>query len=80
MKGITASKARENLYKLIDETAMAKEPVQIVGRRSTAVLIGLKEWEAMQETLYLLSIKGMRQSLLKARRERSKATSDKLGW
>jgi prevent-host-death family protein len=53
MKTITASEARTNLYKLIDETAVTSEPVQITGKRGDAVLISIDDWRAVQETLYL---------------------------
>src|SRR5258708_38220502 len=60
MKTITASEARTNLYKLLDETAVTSEPVQITGKRANAVLVSLEDWRAIQETLHLLSIPGMR--------------------
>ena len=63
MKRITASEARTNLDKLIDETAATSEPVQITGKRTDAVLISINDWRAIQETLYLLSIPGMRTSI-----------------
>ena len=65
MKTITASEARTNLYKLIDETAVTREPVQITGKRAGAVLVSIEDWQAIQETLYLLSIPGMRESIRK---------------
>lgn len=65
MTTLTASKARENLYKLLDEAASSHHPIQITGRRSAAVLIGEEDWRAIQETLYLLSIPGMRESIRK---------------
>jgi prevent-host-death family protein len=63
MTTLTASQARAMLYKLLDETAASHEPIQITGKRSKAVLIAEEDWRAMQETLYLLSIPGMRQSI-----------------
>src|SRR5687768_10540596 len=65
MKTITASEARTNLYKLIDETAVTSEPVQITGKRTDAVLVSMSDWQAIQETLHLLSIPGMRASIRK---------------
>lgn len=65
MKTITASEARTNLYKLIDETAVTSEPVQITGKRVDAVLVSLDVWQAIQETLHLLSVPGMRASIRK---------------
>jgi len=63
MKTITASTARANLYRLIEETAESSEPVQITGKRGNAVLVSEQDWRAIQETMYLLSIPGMRESI-----------------
>ena len=63
MKTITASKARASLYRLIEETAQSSEPVQITGKRANAVLVSEGDWRAIQETMYLLSIPGMRESI-----------------
>ena len=60
---LTASKARAQLYRLLDKTASSHEPVQIAGRRNSAVLISEEDWRAIQETLYLISIPGMRESV-----------------
>lgn len=63
MKTITASEARANLYKLLDEAAVTSEPVQITGKRANAVLVSEDDWRSIQETLYLVSIPGMRKSI-----------------
>lgn len=63
MQTLKASEARANLYRLIDEAAESHEPIIITGKRSTAVLISLADWSAIQETLYLLSVPGMRESI-----------------
>lgn len=63
MTGITATEARSNLYRLIDETAETHQPVLIMGKRNTAVLVSEEDWTAIQETLYLLSVPGMRESI-----------------
>jgi antitoxin YefM len=63
MKTIAVTKARTNLYKLIDEASSGMEPIIITGKRSNAVLISEDDWTAIQETLYLLSIPGMRESI-----------------
>jgi len=65
MKVITASKARATLYRLLDEAGDSHEPIEITGKRSNAVLLNKKDWNAIQETLYLLSIPGMRESIRK---------------
>jgi antitoxin YefM len=63
MTTLTASEARSNLYRLIDEAASTHTPILITGKRSNAVLIAEEDWRAIQETVYLLSIPGMRESI-----------------
>ncbi len=60
---ITASDARADLYRLIDQTAESHQPILIAGKRSSAVLVAAEDWQAIQETLYLLSVPGMRESI-----------------
>lgn len=63
MATISASEARSNLYRLIDEAAASHEPLLISGKRSNAVLVSEDDWQAIQETLFLLSVPGMRESI-----------------
>jgi len=63
MNTMNASEAREKLYRLLDETARDHEPLLITGPRSNAVLVGEEDWNSMQETLYLLSVPGLRESI-----------------
>ena len=63
MNTLTVSEARANLYRLIDQTAASHEPIIISGNRSSAVLISAEDWSAIQETLYLLAVPGMRESI-----------------
>jgi PHD/YefM family antitoxin component YafN of YafNO toxin-antitoxin module len=63
MKTMTASKARAILYRLLDEVESSHEPLQITGKRSNAILISESDWRAVQETLFLLSIPKMRESI-----------------
>ncbi|WP_299260617.1 type II toxin-antitoxin system Phd/YefM family antitoxin [uncultured Kushneria sp.] len=63
MTKITATEARSNLYRLIDETAESHQPIVIMGKRNKAVLVSEEDWFAIQETLYLLSVPGMRESI-----------------
>lgn len=63
MPTLTATEARKRLYSLVDEVKESHEPIQIVGKRSSAVLIAEEDWRAIQETLYLTSIPGMRESI-----------------
>jgi antitoxin YefM len=63
MAAITASEARAKLYRLIDEAAATHQPLVISGKRNNAVLVSEEDWEAIQETLFLLSVPGMRESI-----------------
>lgn len=63
MTTLTASQARTRLYRLIDEANSSHFPVLITGKRSNAVLLAEEDWNAIQETLYLLTIPGMGQSI-----------------
>jgi len=63
MPTLTATEARSKLYRLIDETASSDEPIIIQGKRGNAVLISENDWRSIQETIYLLNIPGMRESI-----------------
>ena len=65
MTSMPATQARSNLYKLLDQAAESHEPIQITGKRSSAILISEEDWRSIQETLYLVSIPGMRESIRK---------------
>ena len=64
MTVIKASEARAKLYRLIDEAAVSHEPILITGKRRNAVLVSEEDWRSVQETLFLLSIPGMRESII----------------
>ena len=63
MATLTATEARSKLYKLIDDATESHKPITITGKRSNAVLLSEEDWNSIQETLYLLSIPGMRESI-----------------
>lgn len=63
MRTISATKARANLYKLLTEASQSGEPIQITGKNHNAILLSEEDWRAINETLYLLSIPGMRESI-----------------
>jgi len=64
MPVLTASQARSKLYRLIDEASSSHEPILITGKRGNAVLVSEEDWRSVQETLYLMSIPGMRESIV----------------
>ena len=80
MTTITATEARKKLYNLIDEVQESHDPVQITGKRGNAVLISEDDWHAVQETLYLVSIPGMRQSIRKGMATPVDEFEEQLDW
>ncbi len=69
MTAVTATKARATLYHLIATVQEGKEPILITGKKGNAILVSEDDWRAVEETLYLLSIPGMRDSILSGMRE-----------
>jgi len=80
MPTLTATEARSKLYQLIDESASTHEPLLITGKRANAVLLSEEDWKAVQETLYLIGIPGMRESIRKGLKTPVKKCSDRPGW
>jgi prevent-host-death family protein len=80
MTTLSASEARKRLYSLVDEVKDSHEPIQIVGKRSSAVLISEEDWKAIEETLYLASIPGMRESIKKGLKTPVGKCSEDPGW
>ncbi|WP_417910079.1 type II toxin-antitoxin system Phd/YefM family antitoxin [Candidatus Electronema sp. PJ] len=77
---LTATQARSQLYRLIDEAIVSHQPVVITGKRSNAVLVSEEDWQALQETLYLLSIPGMRESIREGLAVSINECEDELDW
>lgn len=80
MTTLNATDARSKLYNLIDETASTHEPILITGKRTNAVLLSESDWKAINETLYLLSIPGMRESIKEGMEEKISESSKELDW
>jgi prevent-host-death family protein len=80
MTVLTASKARASLYRLIDQAAESHQPIFIAGKRASAVLISEEDWQAIQETMYLLSIPGMRESIREGMAEPLSKSAKALDW
>jgi len=80
MTTITATKARARLYQLVDESAESHEPIQITGKRNNAVLISEDDWRSIQETLHLVSIPGMKESIIVGGKTPIKKCAKKLNW
>ena len=69
MSTINITNARKDLYSLVESVNLYHEPTLIVGKRANAVLISESDWSAIQESLYLDSIPGMTESILKGAKE-----------
>lgn len=80
MGAITASEARRRLFSLIDEVRESHQPVEIHGKRGSAVLLSEQDWRAIQETLYLTSIPGLRESILEGMAAPIDELSEDAGW
>lgn len=80
MTTLNATEARSKLYKLIDEAAQSHSPVVITGKRGNAVLIAEEDWNAINETLYLLSAPGMRESIREGMESSLENCEKELDW
>ena len=80
MTVLTATEALANLYKLLDEVAATHEPILITGKRTNAVLVSEDDWRAIEETIYLLSIPGMRESVIEGLNTPVDECSDEVEW
>lgn len=80
MNTLTASEAKASLYELLDQAHETHQPITITGKRNSAVLISSQDWEAIQETLYLLSVPGMRESIRAGMNEPIDSCSKELDW
>ena len=77
---LNATEARSKLYSLIDEASSSHQPIVIKGKRGNAVLVSEEDWNAISETLYLLSVPGMRESIKKGMETPSTECVEELDW
>ncbi len=77
---LTVSEARAQLYRLMDQAADSHQPIHIAGKRTNAVLIAAEDWQAIQETLHLLSVPGMRASIKEGMAEPLDQSAEELDW
>ena len=80
MSTLSASEARANLYRLMDQAAESHRPIVISGKRSNAVLVAEEDWVAIQESLFLLSVPGMRESIRSGMAEAADSCAAELDW
>ncbi len=77
---LNATEARSKLYSLIDEAERTHEPIIITGKRGNAVLLSEGDWTAISETLHLLSVPGMRESIKEGLEQAVSECSKELDW
>ena len=80
MATVSTTEARKDLYRLVDQVQDTHEPIQINGKRGNAVLVSEADWRALQETLFLVSIPGMRESILEGIASLPDELEDEPGW
>ena len=80
MTTINATKARAELYRLLEQVAESHEPIQIKGKKASAVLLSEDDWRAVQETLHLLSVPGMRESVVEGLQTPVEDCAAELEW
>ena len=77
---LNATEARSRLYNLIDEAAETHQPIVITGKRGNAVLVSEDDWNSIAETLHLLSVPGMRDSIREGMDAPIDECSKELDW
>ncbi len=77
---LNATEARAKLYSLIDEAAASHQPIVITGKRANAVLVSEEDWKAISETLFLVSIPGMRESIKEGLATEVSECAQELDW
>ncbi|MYB36261.1 MAG: type II toxin-antitoxin system Phd/YefM family antitoxin [Gammaproteobacteria bacterium] len=80
MATLTAGEAHASLSRLIDQAAESHEPLLITGKRNKAVLLAEDDWRAIQETLFLLSVPGMRESIRQGMETNVADCSEEVDW
>ena len=80
MTTLNATEARSKLYKLIDETLNTHQPITITGKRGNAVLLSEEDWRSVEETLFLLSVPGMRESIREGMDEKIENLDTSVDW
>jgi len=80
MKTINVTRARANLYRLLEEASETHEPIQITGKKANGVLVSEEDWRAIEETLFLSSIPGVRQSIIDGMKTPVEECAEELDW
>ncbi|MCU7805636.1 MAG: type II toxin-antitoxin system Phd/YefM family antitoxin [Candidatus Thiodiazotropha sp. (ex Lucinoma borealis)] len=77
---LNATEARSRLYSLIDEATNTHQPIVITGKRGNAVLVSEEDWNSISETLHLMSVPGMRESIKEGMETPLSECDEELDW
>ena len=77
---VNATHARSQLYTLLHQVVESHEPIRITSKTGDAVLLAEEDWRAITETLYLLSIPGMRESIVEGMHTPPEECFEDPGW
>jgi PHD/YefM family antitoxin component YafN of YafNO toxin-antitoxin module len=77
---LTTTEASKRLDEVLDNLAESHEVVQIAGRRHSGVLVSEDDWQAIQETLYLASVPGMKESIVEGLQTPVEQCIKELDW
>ncbi len=80
MSSINITNARKDLYRIVESVNTTHEPVHITGKNSSAVLVGEDDWRSIEETLYLMSLPGMRESIVEGMKTPVDELDSDLDW
>ncbi len=80
MSSINITNARKDLYRIVESVNESHEPIHITGKKNSAVLIGEDDWKSIEETLYLSSLPGMRESIISGMKTPIEELESDLDW
>ncbi|HYR57312.1 MAG TPA: type II toxin-antitoxin system Phd/YefM family antitoxin [Chthoniobacteraceae bacterium] len=80
MHTFSIDEARAGLAQLLAQTAASHEPVAIADANVTGVLLSEADWRSVQETLHLLAVPGMRDSIREGLAEPVERCAEEAGW
>lgn len=80
MEIYNASQARENLFKIVEHVTLSHDPIYIISKKKKVVMIAEEDYEAMKETLYLCTIPGLKESIIKASKDEAEEFAEEIKW
>ncbi len=80
MTTLSTTEASSRLDEVLDNLAESHEVVQIAGQRHSGVLVSEDDWRAIEETLHLTGIRGMKDSIVEGLRTPVEQCAKELDW